>query len=281
MELGIPTVCAETCVGRLRYIGVLLYDADAVLAAAAERDEHKLYEKQLTVFLDPEDPDIRAEAERQGIPHDWIEAARRSPVKKLIMDHRVALPLHPEYRTMPMVWYIPPLSPIVDSVASTGYDAENVDNLFGAIDVLRIPMEYLANLFTAGNVAPVRAALEKMAAMRSYMRDINLGGVGNEEIAAKVGMTGQEIQDMFRLLAIAKYDERYVIPPSHKEQAHSLESISTECPVGEGGFAPGIGPIPVTIGSYSAAKARMEETANRGAFLDWDGHGMPTSGAPR
>ena len=203
VELGIPTICAETCVGRLRYIGLMLYDADAVLVAAAERDEHKLYEKQLTVFLDPEDPEIRAEAERQGIPHDWIEAARRSPVKKLIMDHQVALPLHPEYRTMPMVWYIPPLSPIVDSVASTGYDAEDVDNLFGAIDVLRIPMEYLANLFTAGNVTPVRAALEKMAAMRSYMRDINLGGVGNEEIAAKVGMTGQEIQDMFRLLAIA------------------------------------------------------------------------------
>ena len=222
----------------------MLYDADAVLVAAAERDEHKLYEKQLTVFLDPEDPEIRAEAERQGIPHDWVEAARRSPVKKLIMDYQVALPLHPEYRTMPMVWYIPPLSPVVDSVASTGYDAEDVDNLFGAIDVLRIPMEYLANLFTAGNVAPVRATLEKMAAMRSYMRDINLGGAGNEEIAAKVGMTGQEVQDMFRLLAIAKYDERYVIPPSHKEQAHSLESISTECPVGEGGVAPGSGPFP-------------------------------------
>ena len=278
VELGIPTICAETCVGRLRYIGLMLYDADAVLVAAAERDEHKLYEKQLTVFLDPEDPEIRAEAERQGIPHDWIEAARRSPVKKLIMDHQVALPLHPEYRTMPMVWYIPPLSPIVDSVASTGYDAEDVDNLFGAIDVLRIPMEYLANLFTAGNVTPVRAALEKMAAMRSYMRDINLGGVGNEEIAAKVGMTGQEIQDMFRLLAIAKYDERYVIPPSHKEQAHSLESISTECPVGEGGTAPGSGPVAVTIGSYSAAKARREIAQGQGAFLDWDGHDIPTSG---
>ena len=48
MELGIPTICAETCVGRLRYIGLMLYDADAVLVAAAERDEHKLYEKQLT-----------------------------------------------------------------------------------------------------------------------------------------------------------------------------------------------------------------------------------------
>ena len=28
LEVGEPTVCSETCVGRLRYLGVLLYDAD-------------------------------------------------------------------------------------------------------------------------------------------------------------------------------------------------------------------------------------------------------------
>ena len=31
VEVGIPTVCSETCVGRLRYIGLVLYDADRVL----------------------------------------------------------------------------------------------------------------------------------------------------------------------------------------------------------------------------------------------------------
>jgi nitrate reductase beta subunit len=60
-------------------------------------------------------------------------------VKRLIQDYKVALPLHPEYRTMPMVWYIPPLSPVVDVVKDTGHDAEDADNLFGAIDALRIP----------------------------------------------------------------------------------------------------------------------------------------------
>jgi nitrate reductase beta subunit len=34
VEVGIPTVCSETCVGRLRYIGLMLYDADKVLQAA-------------------------------------------------------------------------------------------------------------------------------------------------------------------------------------------------------------------------------------------------------
>jgi hypothetical protein len=48
---------------------------------------------------------------RDGIPQDWLDAAERSPVYALAKKYKVALPLHPEYRTMPMVWYIPPLSP--------------------------------------------------------------------------------------------------------------------------------------------------------------------------
>ena len=38
IEAGQPTVCSETCVGRIRYLGVILYDADKIEAAAsAER----------------------------------------------------------------------------------------------------------------------------------------------------------------------------------------------------------------------------------------------------
>ena len=62
----------------------------------------------------------RPRPREQGIPHDWIEAARRSPVYALAVQHRVALPLHPEYRTLPMVWYIPPLSPVADVVHAAG-----------------------------------------------------------------------------------------------------------------------------------------------------------------
>ena len=91
-----------------------------------------------------------AAAREQGIPEDWLDAARRSPVYALAKKYRVALPLHPEYRTMPMVWYVPPLSPVVDLLAEQGHDAEDRDVLFGAIEALRIPVEYLAELFTAG-----------------------------------------------------------------------------------------------------------------------------------
>ncbi|MGK0537438.1 nitrate reductase, partial [Bacillus sp. 'calajunan'] len=92
-------------------IGVMLYDADKVKEAASVEDEKDLYETQLTVFLDPNDPEVAAEAKKQGIPEEWIKAAQQSPIYIMIIDWKIALPLHPEYRTMPMVWYIPPLSP--------------------------------------------------------------------------------------------------------------------------------------------------------------------------
>lgn len=43
----------------------------------------------------------------------------RSTLARVRVDpaHKVALPLHPEFRTVPMVWYIPPLSPVVDAVS--------------------------------------------------------------------------------------------------------------------------------------------------------------------
>ena len=72
IEVGIPTVCSETCVGRLRYIGLMLYDADRVLEAASTEDDHGLYEAQRSVFLDPNDPEVVRAAEAAGIPRDWI-----------------------------------------------------------------------------------------------------------------------------------------------------------------------------------------------------------------
>ena len=124
---------------------------------------------------------------------------------------------------MPMVWYIPPLSPVVDALANTGHDAEDKGNLFAAIEAMRIPIGYLANLMTAGDVSVVDGVLRRLAAMRAYMRDINLGRDADESIAEAVGLTGEEVYEMYRLLAIAKYEHRYVIPAAHREAAEALE----------------------------------------------------------
>ncbi len=273
VEVGIPTVCSETCVGRLRYIGVLFYDADAVLEAASVVDEKELYPAQLGVFLNPHDPRVVAEAERSGISQEWIEAAQDSPVYQLIVDYQLALPLHPEYRTMPMVWYVPPLSPVVEALSSTGHDGEDADNLFGAIDALRIPTEYLAELFTAGDPQPVRASLARLAAMRAHMRRVNLGQPLAPEIAASVRMTPAELKAMYRLLAIAKYEHRYVIPNSAGSQAHRLDALATGCSLDTDG---GPGMTAFDVLAEKAHVTDQNESAppdkrDRINLFNWDG----------
>ncbi|MGE0215586.1 4Fe-4S dicluster domain-containing protein, partial [Mycolicibacterium sp.] len=297
IEVGLPTVCSETCVGRLRYLGLVLYDVDRVLEAASVADDTDLYEAQKSIILDPHDPAVVAAARAEGIAGDWIEAAQRSPVYALIHRYQVALPLHPEYRTMPMVWYIPPLSPVVDAVARDGHDGEDLGNLFGALDALRIPVEYLAGLFTAGDTAVVEAVLRRLAAMRSYMRDINLGRETRPDIPAAVGMSEEQIYEMYRLLALAKYDERYVIPSAYVADAHALESRALEEPGCSLSFEGGPGmyesgpfgeasgaPVPVAVESFHALQHRQtsegmaanQSQPSRVNLLNWDGRGVPT-----
>ncbi|WP_270578580.1 nitrate reductase subunit beta [Caldibacillus thermoamylovorans] len=228
IENGQPTICSETCVGRIRYIGIMLYDADKVKEAASVEDEKQLYHAQLGIFLNPNDPEVIQAALAEGIPMDWIEAAQKSPIYKMIIDWKIALPLHPEYRTMPMVWYIPPLSPIMNTIEGKGSNADWYD-IFPAIDDMRIPIEYLANLLTTGDTAHIRTVLKKMAVMRSYMRAQTTGKVFDTEIIDELGLTEDGIKQMYRLLAIAKYEDRFVIPKSHKEEVQDLYDDQGAC----------------------------------------------------
>lgn len=75
--------------------------------------------------------------------------------------------------------------------------------------------------------------------MRAYMRRINLGEEKDESIARAVGLSGQEMEDMFRLLAIAKIEDRFVVPTAARAEAealsdsHPMDAIDQGCPVGE------------------------------------------------
>ena len=215
-EAGLPTVCSETCVGRVRYVGIVFYDADKVKEAASA-PEKDIYSAMLGLILDPTDKEVQKLAEKEGIRYDWIDAAVRSPIYKLIKEFEVALPLHPEYRTLPMVWYIPPLSPILRVMNSKGYsDIE----IFPAIDEMRIPIKYLAKLFTAGNEEPIRKILKKLLAMRMYMRAVQIGKEDefDDKILEEVGLNRKKAKELHRLLAVAKYEERFVIPTTDKEK---------------------------------------------------------------
>jgi nitrate reductase beta subunit len=144
----------------------------------------------------------------------------------MAMEWKVAFPLHPEYRTLPMVWYVPPLSPI-QSAAEAGQIG--IDGDMPDVRSLRIPMRYLANLLTGGNEEPVAHGLERMLAMRAYMRAKTVDGVIDEGIAARVGMTPQMIEDMYHVMAIANYEDRFVIPTAHRELGEDAYDLRGSC----------------------------------------------------
>jgi nitrate reductase beta subunit len=226
IEAGQPTVCSETCVGRIRYLGVVLYDADRIEEAASAKDPEDLYEAQLSIFLDPEDPAVREQAARDGVPENWLQAARHSPVYKMAMDWKVAFPLHPEYRTLPMVWYVPPLSPI-SSAASDG--RLEMSGSLPDIDALRIPVRYLANLLTAGKEAPVKLALRRMLAMRAFMRERHVDQYDNPSVLEEAGLSVAQVEEMYRYMAIANYEDRFVIPTTHREYAEDAFDLRASC----------------------------------------------------
>ena len=226
IEAGQPTVCSESCVGRIRYLGVILYDADRIEETASVTDEKELYEAQLKIFLDPNDPAVIAAARAEGIPEAWLDAAVNSPVYKMAIDWKIAFPLHPEYRTLPMVWYVPPLSPI-QAAAESGKMGMN--GIIPDTKSLRIPITYLANLLTGGKEMPIITALDRLLAMRAYMRGKSVEGIPNTAALDQVGLTSAQADEMYRYLAIANYEDRFVIPSTHREEAINTFEEKSSC----------------------------------------------------
>jgi len=212
VEVGEAPACFHSCPGRIRFVGVLLYDADSIHATAGTPREN-LIERHRNIILDPSAPDVIRAAQASGVSADVIEAAQRSPVFKFVKQWRLALPLHIEFRTLPMLFYIPPLSPVV-------HGNDNDAGLFADIDAFRIPLRYLASLFAAGNEEPVRYSLRKQQAVRQLRRGVTTGDIDVERIAASLSAadcTPVEADDIFRLTNLSTASERFVIPPLHRE----------------------------------------------------------------
>jgi nitrate reductase beta subunit len=217
LESGMPTLCSESCVGRIRYQGVILYDADKIEEMASV-DDKDLYDAQMSMFLDPNDPEVIEQARADGIPEAWITSAQNSPVYKMAIEWKIAFPIHPEYRTLPMNWYVPPLSPVQTQIDQGNLPTE-ADGVIPKAEALRFPAQYLANLLTAGDTAPVISSLNKMLAMRSYQRSKHVEDEVNTEALQAAGITADQAEEMYRYLALAHYDDRFVIPTAHEEYA--------------------------------------------------------------
>lgn len=226
LETGQAPACAHSCVGRIRYMGVLLYDADQIPRAAMVPDE-ELVVSQRAAILDPFDAEVISAAKASGIAEDWIQAAQESPAYKFVKVWELALPLHPEYRTMAMMYYIPPLSPVMSTIEQGLFrldltDGDHDFEIFHRLSAARLPIQYLANLFSAGNQEIIRQVLVKMLAVRVYMRRKTVDGAVDDKtlkLLGEAGTSAEEVEAIYHMTTQPTLDERFVIPPYHREMA--------------------------------------------------------------
>jgi nitrate reductase / nitrite oxidoreductase, beta subunit len=226
LETQQAPACMHSCPGRIRYLGLLLYDGDRIEAAACHSDQ-ELVEAQREIILDPFDPAVIAQARADGIDDKVLDAAQRSPVYRFVKLWKIALPLHPEFRTLPMLFYVPPLLPVSGSMHDKVYDTAT--DFFSSIESARLPLQYMAHLFAAGNMEMITAVYRKLMAVRIYNRAQTVGDISQEKALAVVQEAAtdpEEIAAIFHLTAIAGYDQRFVIPPFSREAAIGLVQIT-------------------------------------------------------
>ena len=224
IETGQAPACFHSCVGRIRYLGLLLYDADKITEAALVEDA-ELVDAQRAMICDPRDPEVIAAAKRNGITDDQITAAQNSPVYKFVKEWKLALPLHPEFRTLPMLFYVPPMLPVLAAMGKEGYDVEGTGNggpmpEFTTQERARIPIRFMASLFSAGNDEVIAEVYRKLFAVRVHMRSTKVGDVAAAELESAMTLgrvDATEAEAIFRLTALPTAEQRFVLPPGTRE----------------------------------------------------------------
>jgi nitrate reductase beta subunit len=198
----------------------LLYDASKI-EDTAKHSDLELVDAQRDIILDPFDENVIREAKKNGIADSTIEAAQNSPVYKFVKKWKIALPPHIEYRTLPMLFYVPPMLPVMSAQEGDSVRSLN-DEYFPDFDKARAPIKYLASMFGAGNESHLRYVLKKQSAIRAYRRAITVGDIDllqAEKSLLEADCNPSEADEMYKLTSLCTFDERFVIPAAHREEA--------------------------------------------------------------
>ena len=161
----------------------------------------------------------------------------------------MALPLHAEFRTLPMLFYVPPLLPVMATLKSVDqteqtkkqheigkvwpdnwlYDTSH-DEIFGSVEKARFPLKYMASLFSAGDEDKLATVIKKLVAVRMHRRNKTVGDISDEKAKAaalrEVGLTTENAEAIYYLTSLAKFDDRFVVPGAHREQAIEMLEFS-------------------------------------------------------
>jgi nitrate reductase beta subunit len=219
LETSQAQACFHACVGRIRYLGLILYDADRIEEAAGMSDR-ELVDAQRDMILDPFDPSVLRKAEEDGVHWEIVEAAQKSPVYRYVKEWKLALPLHPEFRTLPMLFYVPPLLPVMASMKNDRYRVH--EDFFSSLESARVPLGYMAALFAAGNEELLKKIYQKLMALRIYKRSESVGDIPKadaEKVMQEAGVTPEELEAIYRLTSLPTFEERFVVPPFLRERA--------------------------------------------------------------
>jgi nitrate reductase beta subunit len=138
----------------------------------------------------------------------------------MVKEWEIALPLYPEFRTLPSLFYVPPESPsrTAGNGNSKNFNMEDEKSVIPNLEGMRIPIKYLARLLAAGNESEVEKALRRIIALRAFRRMERVEGKTDDSGLKAVGLSIEDARGMHRLLALAHFHERFVIATTRREQ---------------------------------------------------------------
>jgi nitrate reductase beta subunit len=65
--------------------------------------------------------------------------------------------------------------------------------------------------------------------MRAYQRSKHVDGTTNKQALDQVNMTASDVEEMYHVMAIANYEDRFVIPSTHREYAENTFDMRGGC----------------------------------------------------
>ena len=223
LETGQAPACFHSCVGRIRYLGNVLYDADKIREMATLPDD-KLVEAQRELILDPHDPEVDQGRQAPTASTDpVIESARKkSPVYRFVKEWKIALPPHIEYRTFPMLFYVPPLLPVM---SRTEGDVVGATSTSSSPTSTRRARRWSTSATCSPAGTSASSATPSASSWRSRLAPTRHGrrhrrSAGRWPHArARPTARPSEADAIYKLSALATFDDRFVIPPFQREMA--------------------------------------------------------------
>jgi nitrate reductase beta subunit len=137
-----------------------------------------------------------------------------------------------------MLFYVPPLLPVIASTHEKHQNMErnpiakvwdtnwiydtSINDIWGTVEQARMPLQYMANMFGAGDKEIVKIAIKRVLAVRIYRRYKTVGDISKskvERVFQDTGLNADMAENIYYLTSLAKFNDRFVIPASHREQA--------------------------------------------------------------